>query len=431
MPEEDGKRNEEAREELILPNSSAETGMRANSYREQRAPRGLILLLAIACGVIVANIYYAQPLAGPIGRALGMDVSQTGLCVTLTQIGYGLGLLFVVPLGDRVETKRLVLAALAVSVVALLGAATARSGVVFLASSLVVGISSTAVQVLVPYAANLASVEVRGRVVGMVMSGLLAGIMLARPVASFCDDLWGWQAIFYLAAAMMALLALGLAFLLPARKPDAGSPYGELLASMVRLYKTTPVLRRRAFYQTLLFGAFSLFWTTSPLLLAGPEFRLSQRGIALFALAGVAGAFAAPAAGRMADQGHSRFATGVAMMAVLAGLGVTRFLHGGASAGSSSGALALLTLAAILLDFGVQASLVIGQRAIYTLGAEYRSRLNGLFMATFFAGGAVCSGLGAWAYSRGGWQWASLIGLALPLAALGYFATERSDRSAN
>jgi predicted MFS family arabinose efflux permease len=395
---------------------------------EPHVPRGLILLLAIACGLIVANIYYAQPLAGPIGQALGMDASEAGLCVTLTQIGYGLGLLFVVPLGDLVETRRLVLGALAVSVAALLGAATAKSGMVFLAASLVVGISSTAVQVLVPFAANLAPAHVRGRTVGMVMSGLLVGIMLARPVASLFDDLWGWRAIFYFAAGMMAALAGALLFLLPARRPEAGTPYRELLASMVRLYRTTPVLRRRAFYQTLLFGAFTLFWTTSPLLLAGPEFRMSQRGIALFALAGVAGAFAAPLAGRMGDRGHSRAATGIAMTSVLAGFALTRLLHGGTSAHTSRGALALLTLAAILLDFGVQASLVIGQRAIYTLGAEYRSRLNGLFMATFFAGGAVCSAVGAWAYARGGWGLASLIGLALPMVALGYFATERRER---
>lgn len=354
-----------------------------------------------------------------------MDVRATGLCVTLTQIGYGLGLLFVVPLGDLVETRRLVLMALAVCTAALLGAATAKSGMVFLAASLMVGVSSTAVQVLVPYAAHLASAEVRGRVVGMVMSGLLVGIMLARPAASMVDDLWGWQAIFFIAAGLMGLIAAALVFALPPRKPEGGAPYGELLRSMVQLFRCTPVLRRRAFYQALLFGAFTLFWTTSPLLLAGPEFKLTQRGIALFALAGVAGAFAAPLAGRMGDRGWSRAATGVAMASVLAGFGLTRLLRARPGEHGSTASLLLLTFAAILLDFGVQANLVIGQRAIYSLGAEVRSRLNGLYMATFFAGGALCSGVGAWAYARGGWSLASLIGLALPVIALGYFATER------
>jgi predicted MFS family arabinose efflux permease len=379
------------------------------------------MLLAVACGVIVANIYYAQPLAGPIGHALGLSVGATGLIVTLTQIGYGLGLLFVVPLGDLIETRRLVLAALAVSCAALLWAATATHAAGFLMASLVIGVSSTAVQILVPYAASLAPPHVRGRVVGQVMSGLLVGIMLSRPTASFLDDLWGWPAVFYIAAALMAVIGLALAWSLPPRRPEAGAHYFALLASMVWLYRTTPVLRRRAFYQALLFGAFTLFWTTSPLLLAGPEFHLSQRGIALFALAGVAGALAAPLAGHLADRGWSRTATGLAMASVLGGFVLTRILHHGSFA-----ELALLTAGAILLDFGVSSSLVIGQRAIYTLAAEYRSRLNGLFMATFFAGGAVCSAAGAWAYARGGWNLASWIGIALPLAALAYFATERA-----
>lgn len=394
---------------------------------EHRIPSWLILLLAVACGVIVANIYYAQPLAGPIGHALGLDVGATGLIVTLTQIGYGLGLLFIVPLGDLVETRRLVLAAIGVSLAALLVAAFSRHAPEFLLASLVIGISSTSVQILVPYAAHLAPQQVRGSVVGKVMSGLLIGIMLSRPTASFLDDLWGWPAVFFVAAGLMALIGTALAWVLPPREPQVSTPYLSLLASMVRLYRTTPVLRRRAFYQALLFGAFTLFWTTSPLLLAGPVFRLSQSGIALFALAGVAGAFAAPLAGHLADRGFSRAATGIAITSVLCGFLVTRIFDGGSGHGGRFWPLLLLTAGAILLDFGVSSSLVTGQRAIYTLGAEFRSRLNGLFMATFFAGGAVCSAAGAWAYARGGWPYASTIGIALPLAALAYFATEKSQ----
>lgn len=378
----------------------------------------------MACGVIVANIYYAQPLAGPIGHALGLDLGATGLIVTLTQIGYGLGLLFVVPLGDLIETRRLVSAAIGVSLASLLLAALSHHASHFLFASLVIGISSTSVQVLVPYAAHMAPEQVRGAVVGKVMSGLLVGIMLSRPTASFLDDLWGWPAVFFFAAGLMALIGVALAWVLPSRPPQITTPYLTLLASMVRLYRTTPVLRRRAFYQALLFGAFSLFWTTAPLLLAGPAFRLSQSGIALFALAGVAGAVAAPLAGHLADKGWSRAATGIGMGSVLAGFLVTRIFDGTTGSGGRTLPLLLLTAGAILLDFGVSASLVTGQRAIYTLGAEYRSRLNGLFMATFFAGGAVCSALGGWAYAHGGWPYASGIGIALPLVALAYFATE-------
>lgn len=387
-----------------------------------RLPRGLIALLAIACGVIVANIYYAQPLAGPIGEALGLSVGATGLIVTLTQIGYGLGLLFVVPLGDLVKTRALVVSALGVCMASLLVAASSKRATEFLVASLIIGVSSTAVQVLVPFAASLAPVYLRGRVVGAVMSGLLLGIMLARPIASFLDDLWGWRCIFYVAAGLMACIAMALIRQLPSRPARGTTPYATLLRSMAKLYRTTPVLRRRAFYQTMMFGAFTLFWTTTPLLLAAPPIRMSQSGIALFALAGVAGALAAPVAGRMADKGLSRAATGMAICSAVIAFVVTLFPHS-----STRLTIALLTMGAILLDFGVQSTLVVGQRAIYTLGAEFRSRLNGLFMATFFAGGAVCSALGAWAYAHGGWRWASSIGMGLPAVALLYFATEQRE----
>jgi predicted MFS family arabinose efflux permease len=385
---------------------------------EEKIPRGVVPLLAIACGVIVANIYYAQPLAGPIAHALGLNLGAAGLLVTLTQIGYGLGLLLVVPLGDLIETRRLVLCIVAVSFVGLLLAALSTSVAPFLVASLIIGVSSTAVQILVPYAAHIAPAWRRGHVIGQVMSGLLIGIMLSRPTASLIDDLWGWQAVFYFAAGLMALIGV-LLMMLPPRRPTANEHYLALLASMVHLYRNTPLLRRRGFYQALLFGAFSLFWTTSPLFLAGPQFRLSQRGIALFALAGVAGALAAPLAGRLADKGKSRIATGIAMLSVMAGFLLTRILHTG-----SWPSLALLTAGAIFIDFGVSSSLVIGQRAIYSLGAEHRSRLNGLFMATFFAGGAICSAAGGWAYARGSWNLTSWIGIGLPIAALIYFATE-------
>lgn len=405
-------------EELaLIPQNSVSPAAPADS--KSTLPTGLILLLAAACGLIVANIYYAQPIAGPIGHALGISTGATGLIVTLTQIGYGLGLLFVVPLGDLIETRRLVLSTIAIGAVALLFCAASHSASQFLAASLVVGISSTAVQVLVPYAAHLAPIEVRGRVVGEVMSGLLIGIMLSRPVASFIDDLWGWQAVFYLAAGLIAVMGLALALRLPQHRPSAREHYGAMLRSMVHLYRTTPVLRRRAYYQALLFGAFTLFWTTTPLLLAAAPLHFTQRGIAVFALAGVAGALAAPVAGMLADRGFSRTATGVAMGSVLCGFAITRIPHA-----SNALTVGLLTVGAILLDFGVQSSLIIGQRAIYTLGSEYRSRLNGLFMATFFAGGAACSAAGAWAFDRGGWPFASWIGIGLAVAALAYFATE-------
>ena len=384
-----------------------------------RAPAWITLLLACACGLIVANLYYAQPLAGPIGASLGLSPSATGLIVTLTQIGYGIGLLFIVPLGDLVETRRLVRVLIALVAVALLGAALSTRPLPFLAAVLAIGLVSVAAQVLVPYAAHLAPPAQRGRMVGNVMSGLLMGIMLARPVASFIAQAASWHAVFFLSAGAMVVLGLLLGVALPPRRPAATLPYGRLLASMAHLARTSLVLRRRALYHAAMFGAFSVFWTTAPLRLA-QEFGLSQSGIALFALAGVAGAIASPIAGRLADAGLGRVATFLAMGCAIAAFALSR-----AGAPGSTTALAAMVAAGIVLDFGVTTNLVVGQRAIFSLGDAVRSRLNGLYMATFFGGGAIGSAFGGLAFAHAGWPGAAWLGLALPVAALAYAATER------
>jgi predicted MFS family arabinose efflux permease len=382
----------------------------------------LTFLLATACGLIAANLYYGQPLAGIIGAELGLSAGATGLIVTLTQIGYGIGLLFVVPLGDLVENRKLVVSSVAMAVLSLVGAAFAPHAAPFLIAAFLVGVSSVAVQVIVPYATHMAPHAIRGRVVGNVMSGLMAGIMLARPVSSLLSEVVSWRGVFLTSAAVMALLAVVLFRLLPTRMPDARLSYGALMASMGRLALHTPILRRRAIYHAFLFAAFSLFWTTTPLYLSGPHFNLSQGEIALFALAGAAGTVAAPIAGRMADRGWTRAATFFALVAVALSFAVTHLAPEG-----SHLALAILVVAAIVLDFGVTTNLVLGQRAIFTLGAEFRSRLNGIYMATFFMGGAIGSAVGGWAYAVGEWQAASWIGFALPVAALLYFLTEKRD----
>jgi predicted MFS family arabinose efflux permease len=377
---------------------------------------GTILLLAAACGLIVANIYYAQPLIGPISQSLGLAPQAAGLIVTMSQIGYGAGLMFIVPLGDLIENRRLVLASVALSAVALAAAAFAPSAAVFLVCAGAIGLGSVAVQILVPLAAHLAPDATRGRVVGMVSSGLMIGIMLARPVSSFIAAQSSWRAVFIASAAMMVALAAVLSRALPVRAPHTRMTYGALIASMAHLAAATPILRRRAFYQACLFFAFSLFWTTTPLLLAGPHYQLTQNGIALFALAGVSGAIAAPISGRLADRGFSRPATGAAIALVIAALLMTLY-----AAPGSSLALALLVAAAIAIDFGVQANLVLGFRAIFALAPEARGRLNGVYLASLFAAGAVGSAAGAWAYARGGWTLACFVGLAPPLVALARF----------
>ncbi|MGY5775418.1 MFS transporter [Rhizobium sp. LEGMi135b] len=383
----------------------------------------LTFMFAAACGLVAANLYYGQPLAGPISQSLGFTPAATGLIVTLTQIGYGLGLLLIVPLGDLLENRRLVLTLVALSAIALVGAAFAWSPSLFLLASLCIGLASVAVQVLVPFAAHMAPDASRGAVVGNVMSGLLVGIMLARPAASFLSELLSWHAVYIISSGIMIGLIVILRLVLPTRVPHTKLHYGQLLSSMGHLALHTPVLQRRALYQACMFGAFSLFWTTTPLLLASPAFGLTQNGIALFALAGAAGAVASPIAGRVADRGWTRPATAFALV-----LAIIAFLIGHFSGGGSLLALITLTLSGIMLDFGVQTNLVLGQRSIFALSAEHRSRLNGLYMATFFGGGALGSALGGWAYATGGWSMASWIGVAFPVVALLAFLTERNSR---
>ncbi|WP_314588100.1 MFS transporter [Paenibacillus terrigena] len=388
---------------------------------EENIPTWLTILLAAACGIVVANLYYAQPLIGVISSSIGLSATSAGFIVTITQIGYVVGLLFVVPMGDIVENRRLIVISLLLTAVALAITAVSKQAVPFLAASFVIGIGSVAAQVLVPFASYLASESSRGRVVGNIMSGLLLGIMLARPLSSLVADFFGWHTVFALSAAAIFILAIVLSKVLPTRRPSTDTHYTALLGSMWHLLRTTPILRRRAAYHACVFATFSLFWTTVPLLLSSPTFHFSQKGIALFALVGVAGAVAAPVAGRLADRGWTKPATGIALATVVISVLLPLMIRS-----SSPFGIAVLVIAAILLDAGVSANLVLGQRVLFSLSPEIRSRLNGLFMAIFFFGGAIGSAIGGWIYATGGWSAALWIGIAFPIIAILYFATERA-----
>ena len=392
---------------------------------EKDAPdisNGMVMLLAVATGLIVANLYYAQTLVGPISAATGLSAEAAGLIVTLTQIGYTIGLLFIVPLGDLLENRRLIFTGLLFTSAMLIVAAFSTSAWLFLVAALGIGLGSVAAQIIVPFAAHLSKEATRGHTVGKVVSGLLLGIMLARPVASLVADATNWHVVFGGAAVIVLAVAIVLRAKLPERLPVSAITYPALLASLWHLFATTPVLRRRAAYHAGLFGSFSLFWTVTPLMLAGPQFHLSQTGIAIFALVGMAGAVASPIAGRLADAGHTLMATAAALA-----LGVIAFalpMLAPESAAMRNVSLGILVVASIVLDMGVAANLVLGQRAIFSLGAHVRSRLNGVYFALFFAGGALGSALGGWVYAEHGWHAALLTGMAFPGLALIYWMTE-------
>jgi len=391
-----------------------------NQAIEQSMPKWLTILLASACGIIVANLYYAQPLVGVISFSIGLSANSSGLIVTLTQMGYVFGLLLIVPLGDILDNRKLVFISLLLTGIALAITALTKQAAPFLAASFFIGVGSVAAQVLVPFASYLASDSSRGRVVGNVMSGLLLGIMLARPLSSLVADLLGWNFVFALSATAVIILAFVLLKILPERKPTTNTRYTALIGSMWQLLRTTPILQRRAAYHAFVFASFSLFWTTVPLFLSSPIFNFSQLEIALFALVGVSGAIAAPVAGRLADRGWTKPATGLALATVI----VSMLLPLLSRTGSNTG-IAILVVSAILLDAGVSANLVLGQRTLFSLSPEIRNRLNGLFMAIFFFGGAVGSAVGGLTYAQGGWGAVLWIGAAFPIIALLYFATEK------
>ncbi|MBM5580079.1 MFS transporter [Burkholderia pseudomallei] len=375
--------------------------------------RGLILLFAFSCGAIVANLYYAQPIIALIAPDLHMSGGMASLIVSLTQIGYAAGLFFLVPLGDLVENKKLMIVTALTSIASLALAATVRAPGLFLAVSLIVGFSSVAVQLLIPLAAHLAPSESRGRVVGTIMSGLLLGILLSRPVASFIADHFGWRAVFAFGAATMAVVTVLLMLTVPSRRPAHQATYMQLIRSLGRLVATQPVLRERSLYQGLMFGSFSLFWSAAPVELMHHH-HLSQSAIALFSLVGAMGASSAPIAGRLADAGHTGRATVVALGLAAASFAPALFVPSAGVAG--------LVATGILLDFAVQMNMVLGQREIYALDAHSRNRLNSIYMTSIFVGGAIGSALASALYEHGGWTWIAIVGALFPLAALARFA---------
>jgi predicted MFS family arabinose efflux permease len=355
-----------------------------------------MLVLAFACGASVANLYYGQPLLGLIRQTFGVSAGTSALVVTVTQVGYALGLALLLPLGDLLENRKLSSRTLVVTAVALAVAAVAPGFGVFLIALALVGVTSVVAQVLIPLAAHLAPEESRGKYVGQVTGGLLLGIMLARSLASLAAAAWGWRSIYAISAAVMLATALALVRLLPRWQPQrAGqsASYPKLMASSVALARTEPLLVRRAASQALMFGAFTAYWTAIVFELTGRH-HLSQAGIAVFALVGAAGAAAAGISGRLGDRGYGRPVRGASIA-----LGIVALVL--AAAGASS--LVLLALSAVLLDFAVQGGHVQNMRDIYALRPEARARMNSVYMTSVFAGGAASSAVSGAVSSAWGW----------------------------
>jgi predicted MFS family arabinose efflux permease len=382
--------------------------------------RRLIALLAIGTGTTVANLYYAQPLLDAIGSAFGVSDGTAGLLVTVSQVFYGFGLVFLAPLSDLVDRRKLVVALLAISCLAMAGAAVAPQ---FLVLAVAIGIASTTsvvAQILIPFASTLAPEGERGHVVGLVMGGLLTGILLARTFAGLLAGATSWRVVFAIAALAMALLALALWRAMPERRPSTSLPYRQLLTSVGALIRREALLRRRMVYGACGFGGFSLVWTTLSFLLSDPPFNFGEAEIGLFGLAGLVGAVTAMRMGRLHDRGHNRVATGAVLAAVL--LSWPIFILGRDS-------VAAILVGLAVLDFGVQGQNVLSQGAIYALGRETTGRVTTAYVTSNFIGGAIGSAAGSIAWTSGGWGAVCGVGIAFAGIAMLLWLTEPGHRA--
>jgi predicted MFS family arabinose efflux permease len=382
----------------------------------ERVSRRVVVLMAIAGGASVANLYYAQPLLDVIAESLGVSQESAGLVVTFTQVGYLVGILALVPFGDTVERRRYVPRVLVIAAVALTATAAAPSLPAMAVALVVVGVTSVGAQLLIPFAATLARDDERGTVMGIVMSGVLLGVLLARTVSGLLAELGGWRLVYACAAALMLTLAVVLSRALPWHTPAQRTGYRGLLGSVARLVRSEPLLRRRMLLSFLGFANFTILWTSLTFLLSDPPFDYSEGTIGLFGLLGIGGAIAAQVAGKVIDRGYVHVLTGVALSSML----VARLVL---SQGDDS--LAILLLGMVLFDLSQQTALVCHQNVVLNVTSEARGRATTAQVSSAFVGGALGSAVAAATYAAGGWQLVNGIATGLAALALLAWAAER------
>ena len=359
-----------------------------------RHRRFLIAFLGFAAGATVANIYYSQPLLHAISTHFHSDAAATSIVSVATQLGYGSGLLFFVPLGDSLERRALIVASIIGTALMLLAAAFCSSLPLLILFSYLLGFICITPQLIVPYATGIAKPGSQGRTVGSVMSGLLVGILFSRSVSGFIGARAGWQAVYLFAAGAMLLLAILAAIILPPQRPERRVPYCELLASLWPILTRQSVVQRHAIIGALGFGAFSAFWTTLAFYLGDRPEHFDSQTTGLFGLVGVAGALAAPISGRMSDRFEARIVNGAALALVVVSFLLMRL---------ADYSLIWLVVGVFLMDAGVQASQISNQTRIYAISTELRNRINSVYMVCYFFGGAVGSAVGSWAWAHFHW----------------------------
>ncbi|MFW6693269.1 MFS transporter [Streptomyces sp. MAR4 CNX-425] len=398
--------------------TAAARGAGTRGGEEPVLSRGVVVLFAVACGAAVANVYFSQPLLAAIGDDLAMSPGLVGGIVTLTHVGYGLGLFLLVPLGDIADRRRLVVTQFLLLVAALAVVATAPTAAVLLAGMAATGLLAVVTQTLVAFAASLAPPAARGRVVGLVTGGVVIGILLARTVSGVLADLAGWRSVYLASASLSALLALVLHRVLPRHgaAPPPALRYGQLLRSTVTLFVREPLLRLRALFGLLVFAAFSTLWSSVALPLGEPPYSLSHTAVGALGLIGVVGALAASAAGRLTDRGHGGRTTGAALALLAVSWLPLAFTRD---------SLWALVAGVVLLDLAVQAVHVTNQTLIHALCPGAGSRLIGGYMV-FYAAGSATGALAATSlYAAAGWGAVCALGAGFSVLGFALWALTR------
>jgi len=380
----------------------------ARQYEQSLSPT-LTLLFSVTCALAVANVYFAQPLLDSMAQSLDVASSMIGMVVTATQVGYALGLLFIVPLGDLLNRKRLVLTQVLLSALALAAIGAAQQWLALLSAMIVMGVLAVVVQVLVAYTATLATPSQRGQAVGTVTSGIVLGILLARFTSGVIADLAGWRAVYFASSGLMLTLAVVLWRAVPdIALPRHQDSYLALMGSLFKLFISEPTLRVRGLLALLIFAAFSVLWTAMVLPLSAPPLSLSHTAIGMFGLAGVAGALAARRAGRWADQGLGQRVTGISLgLLTLSWLPIS----------FAETSLIALVGGVILLDFAVQAVHVTNQSIIFTARPDAQSRMVGAYMCFYSVGSALGAVAATQVYALWGWMAVSLLGALISVSA--------------
>ncbi|MCS1381096.1 MFS transporter [Lysinibacillus sphaericus] len=384
----------------------------SNPHCQQQSSmsRIMALLFATVCGISVANIYFAQPLLDQLSNDFGIDDSFIGLVITITQIFYGIGLLLLVPLGDLLNQRRLIVGQMILSTIALIIVGTAFSSAILFVGMALVGLLAVVTQTLVAFAANIASPTERGRIVGIVTSGIVIGILLARTFAGILTDLAGWRSVFIVSATIMLLLASLFFKVLPNVEREVKSiTYSELIRSTFTLLRQERTLRVRSVLAMLIFADFSILWTSLVLPLSTPPIVLSHSAIGAFGLVGVAGALAAASAGKLADRGYGQRTTGIALTLLLISWLFISYLQQ---------SLFALVVGIVLLDLAVQAIHVTNQTMILPLRREAQSRLTAGYMIFYSIGSAAGSIASTQIYAHFGWEGVSLLGASVSAFAL-------------